>query len=196
MSTRVSRALLLGAVVGALVLAGCSGEEPDAAASGNASSASSASTSSPTGSAEEPETQGAGATGGEAAGIDLDNPPEAISSVTIPGEPKGDVVDSTVELVKLEKRGKVLLAVFRVTPNGTTEETSLFSAVRWTPTMVDLVNLKSYSAINELTTGYTHDLVMNEPNYVMAGFAIPENTDTIDIGPSPEGLRMEGVPLP
>lgn len=189
MTTCRSRMLAVAAVVCALALTltGCSGDETDASSVG---------TSSPSQSAGGSQDGDAEATGAQAAGIDLDNPPTSIASVTIPGEPKADVVDTLVEVVRFEKRGKVLLAVFRVTPHGGTEETSLFRALKWSPTLVDLENLKSYSSINELTSGYLVDLVMNEPNYVMAGFAIPENTDTIDIGVSPEGLRMEGVPLP
>ncbi len=77
------------------------------------------------------------------------------------------------------------MAVYRVTPHGTREKTSLFSAVNWTPNLIDPVNLKLYAAVPQLTTGSLGDLVMNEPNYVMAGFAIPENTDTIDVGVGP-----------
>ena len=133
--------------------------------------------------------------GGKAAGIDLKNPPKAIATLTVPGVPKGAVTDTLVELVKFEERGEVLMAVYRVTAHGTREKTSLFSAVNWTPNLIDPVNLKLYAAVPQLTTGSLGDLVMNKPNYVMAGFAIPENTDTIDVGVSHDGVRMEGVKL-
>lgn len=192
MTIRASRMLTIGALVGALALTGCSGGDGDGD-SGTGKGDSPTTASSTDGGSE---TAGATDNGGKAAGIDLKNPPKAIASITIPGEAESDATDTLVELVRFEERGKLLLAVYRVTPHGTKEKTSLFSAVRWSPNLVDPVNLKLYSSVAELTTGYLGKLEMNEPNYVMAGFAIPENTETIDVGVSHDGLRMEGVTLP
>lgn len=199
MNLHPARLLASATVACLLILTGCSGDgaETDSgstSAQSEKSSADGADTADTAGSGDGAE-DGA-ANGAKAAGIDLDNPPKAIASMTVPGTPKGDVKDTLVELVRFEERGKVLLAVFRLTPHGTAEDVSANAAVQWDPTMVDLTNLKSYDSVSELTHGYLTDLVMNEPNYLMAGFAIPEHTDTIDIGVSDEGVRMEGVKLP
>ncbi|KGN31025.1 hypothetical protein N802_05315 [Knoellia sinensis KCTC 19936] len=192
MTTRASRILAGGALVAALALAGCAGSDGgggDSGAQGDSSSSQSENTDSGADGGE------AADNGGKAAGIDLKNPPKAIATLTVPGVPKGDTTDTLIELVKFEERGKLLMAVFRVTPHGTKEKTNLL-VVNWKPVLLDPVNLKLYESVNELTSAWSTDLVMNEPNYVMAGFAIPENTDTIDVGVSREGLRMEGVKLP
>lgn len=193
MTTRTSRALAGTAIFAALALTGCSGGDSDAGSdAGETESSSSTQSKGADGNAADE----AKDNGGKAAGIDLKNPPKSIATITIPGEPKGDVTDTLVELVKFEERGKVLMAVYRVTPHGTKEKTVLHVAVKWRPNLVDPVNLKLYESVADLSTGYGGDLVMNEPNYVMAGFAIPENTATIDVGVSHDGLRMEGVKLP
>ncbi|MFC7485612.1 hypothetical protein ACOCJ7_03725 [Knoellia sp. CPCC 206453] len=192
MTPRACRVLTIGAIIGALALTGCSGSDGD----GNAKPETSSSDQGASGGVTKDPGADARANGAKATGIDLKNPPKAIASITVPGAPKGEVTDTLVELVKFEERGKVLLAVYRVTPHGTKEETSLQRALTWRPNLIDPVNLKLYEAVAELTTGFLGDLVMNEPNYVMAGFAVPQNTDTIDVGVSHDGVRMEGVKLP
>lgn len=194
MTPRASRVLIIGAIATALALTGCSGGD---SGTGSDTGTSAKGTSTADSGSESAAGGDAADNGGKLAGIDLKNPPKAIATLTVPGEPKGDTTDTLVELVKFEKRGKILMAAYRVTPHGTKEKTSLFSAVGWRPHLLDPVNLKLYDAVADVSTGYLQDLVMNEPNYVMAGFAIPEGADTVDVGVAGRGgLRMEGVKLP
>lgn len=192
MTTTTPRLFTSLVLVGTLALTGCSSDSEN----GDTGGSSQGTSSNPADTKDDAAVEGKD-NGAKDAGIDPANPPKAIATLTLPdvtGE--GVVTQSKVELVRWQKRGKVLQAVFAITPTGTKEKTTAFGAVNWGPTLVDLQNLKQYSAITQLTSGYLTDLVMNETNYLYAGFAIPENTDTIDIGVNSSSLRMEGVKLP
>jgi hypothetical protein len=182
----VKKALVLSSVLLLSgLLGGCTGsaEESPSGSAASASTAASGTASSPA---------GADAASAAYVGIDPANPPKAIAEGTCLSS-EAPVVSTKAELVTFEKRGKALLAVFRLT---SPEKTSLHRACSWSPTLLDLTNLKKYPSASSLTTGYLSDLAANAPTYVYAGFKIPEGTDTVDIALDGRSVTMAGIKVP
>jgi hypothetical protein len=182
----VKKALVLSSVLLLSgLLGGCTGsaEESPSGSAASASTAASGTASSPA---------GADAASAAYVGIDPANPPKAIAEGTCLSS-EAPVVSTKAELVTFEKRGKALLAVFRLT---SPEKTSLHRACSWSPTLLDLTNLKKYPSASSLTTGYLSDLAANAPTYVYVGFKIPEGTDTVDIALDGRSVTMAGIKVP
>lgn len=182
------------ALVLAVGLAGCTAssdtEEPTTGASPSATADSEAT--------EEVDPDASGATD---AGIDLDNPPEAIASIEVPVT-KDDGTDSMlIEVVGMRHVEDVLVATFRFTAAGEdagVEPVSLFRQMGlfW-PAVIDYKNLVRYDSVRKLTTdsGFVESRV-GSPMYASATFAYPEGADTVDISINSGLPPIADVPIP
>ncbi|MFV0406995.1 MAG: hypothetical protein ACK5LN_09275 [Propioniciclava sp.] len=130
--------------------------------------------------------------GGEDVDIDLNDETPAIASVSAAysGEERLDTV--SVDLVRLERRDKLLYGVFRLTTTGTSsEELSLHEILgaSWAPSLIDATGLREYQSIQEIASNSsTTEAMVDQPMYIHAGWAYPEGATTVDI------LLSEGLP--
>jgi len=191
-SIRISAIALSAAA--AVALTGCSlGGTDQASGSDSAQSAQNAATG---GDGEDAEASGA-----KDAGIDPEDPPEAIASTTLHVE--NDDVDSTkVELVELRRDENVMVATFRLTGQGRgTEETSAFELLgehTFAPTFVDFTNMEKYTNVTDLTSNdITAEAPLGKPVYVFTAFPLPrQGVDTMDLQLISERPEIVDVPMP
>jgi hypothetical protein len=167
------------AVVVALSLTACSGEEKGEPSDKGVSSPAASGSPSPSGSASaDPEENGSAAAG---VGLEaLDNPIATVKARTgMEKDPEGTV---KVDILGLKRKDKLLILTAAVTPtNSLAEPQSLFRVLgshSWSPTLVDTTNLKQYSVVRakggRLASG---DLSVKagsgQPMFVYAVFAAP-----------------------
>ncbi|WP_404429712.1 hypothetical protein LG299_09845 [Microbacterium lacus] len=184
------------ALMMAVGLAGCtaSGENEEPAT--DSSSAPSTDSEANDDAEVDPDTSGAAD-----AGIDLDNPPEAIASIEVPVTMDDGTDSMLIEVVGMRHVEDVLVATFRFTAAGEdagVEPVSLFRQMGlfW-PALIDYKNLVRYDSVRKLTTdsGFVESRV-GSPMYTSATFAYPEGADTVDISVNSGLPPIADVPVP
>ena len=167
------------AVVVALALTACSGEEKEGPGDQGATSAAANPSPSPSGSASaDPEENGSAAAG---VGLEaLDNPIATVEARTgMEKDPEGTV---KVDILGLKRKDKLLILTAAVTPtNSLAEPQNLFRVLgshSWSPTLVDTANLKQYSVVRakggRLASGdLSVKAASGQPMFVYAVFAAP-----------------------
>lgn len=181
--------LLTVSIFAAAILSGCT-------APGNAPQ-SEGSSASPSSSVD---AEGSGA---DAAGIDPNNPPEAIAATNIAVDNADGTFTTLVEIVRMRHVEDALVLTFRFTAEGTStsdEELSIFGLLGQQslfPYLIDYKNLKRYGAVPGLLTDITAVRgPLGEPLYADAVFAYPENADVVDILINTGTPALENVPVP
>ncbi len=196
MSIRISAIALSAAA--AVALTGCSLGDSDQASGEDSGHAAHSAQNAATGSdgGVDPEESGA-----KDAGIDPDDPPEAIASTTLHVE--NDNVDSTkVELVELSREENVMVATFRLTGEGRgTEDTSAFDLLgdnTFAPTFVDFKKMEKYTNVADLTSNdIAAEAPLGKPVYVFTAFPLPrQGVETMDLQLISERPEIRDVPMP
>ncbi len=134
-----------------------------------------------------------GAVDGSGAGVASYDPADVVVSqeVTVPGS-EGDT--ATVGVLSLTVEGSVQVLRLVVTPNFSSVSTAesvnqyaVWGTDAFRPTLVDMENLKVYSALSDTGQYWASDAVYNEaingePMIVWAVFAAPEDdVDAVDL---------------
>lgn len=154
MSARPARLITAGALVGALVLAGCSADSEKGNADGPNQGTSSGESADSSPSTDDPDAKAAAEEAAKA-GIDPANPPKPIASVTtaadVEGDPKATV---KIDLLSLKRDGKAVIAAYAFTVNaaeGASDEPRwiyhYLGGDAWSPTLVDTKNLKLHKVL-------------------------------------------------
>lgn len=144
------------------------------------------------------------ASGATGAGIDVDNPPEAIAAIETPisaGLNDRNVESSLLEVVKLRQVEDALVVTFRVTVTGDdagVETLRLWDALggNFNPALIDYTNLVRYDDVRDLSTNTEIRAFPGQPLYAVATFAYPENADEVDIIVNPDLPAIADVPVP
>ena len=193
MSIRISAIALSAAA--AVALTGCSlGGSDQASGDDSGNAAHSAQNAAAEGEGVDAEESGA-----KDAGIDPDDPPEAIASTTLQVN-EGDVDSTKVELVELRRDENVMLATFRLTGQGRgTEDTSAFDLLgdhSFDPVFVDMKNMEKYTKVDDLTSNdIAVEAPLGKPVYLFTAFPLPrQGVDTMD--PQVLSARPEIVDVP
>lgn len=169
---RRSAVLSAGALVTLmLVTAGCSASS-DTAADKSGSSDSSADTAK-----DEVDN------GSAAAGIDLQNLPKPIASLTVHAPYDQDLkATARFDVYSIKRQGKLAILTMSVTPTfSTVKRVSLFGLMGergFRPTLVDPINLRSYRVVRSNSSPLITDEVgakahSGEPMFIWAAFAAP-----------------------
>jgi len=182
--------LAAGAIAAALALSGCSGGDSETGSKNVNSATTSASAAEGSDSSE-----GSGKSAVEA-GVDVNNLPSAIATQTIPGDREVGVDTVKVDLVRLERQGKVVKAVFALTPKmvkpgGSVNMHDGMNGVSPNVRLVDTVNLKLYKTIEladsngdrlETNTIGSGNFVDGKPFFVWGVVAAPpEDVTKVDV---------------
>jgi hypothetical protein len=193
-----------------VLVTGCSGfdAEPKSAASGGASG--SAAASPPPGSASGAAASGAAASasadnGAAQAGLDPNNLPKPIASLSAPAALKVDPKATLkIDILQLRRKDKLLQMTAVVTPKNTlAEPTDLVTLVDafWRPKLIDTVNLKQYSVVEAggvalQSNPYGAETTSGVPLIVYAMFpAPPPEIRTISIQFADTLPTLNDVPL-
>jgi hypothetical protein len=144
------------------------------------------------------------ASGATDAGIDVDNPPEAIAAVEVPIQADlydRNVESSLLEVVKMRHVEDALVVTFRVTitgENASVEPLRLWDALggHFNPALIDYKNLVRYDDVHDLSTNTEIRALAGEPLYAVATFAYPEDADEVDIIVNPDLPAIAAVPIP
>ncbi|KGN31022.1 hypothetical protein N802_05300 [Knoellia sinensis KCTC 19936] len=202
MNTRSQRALVAIALASILGLTACSGgDETDSTTPTDSGSSQSVTTANGGEAADN---------GAAAAGIDINNVPKAIATQTIPADREVGVDTVKVDLLRLERKGKIVEAVFALTPKMTTPGESVnihggLNGAEPNVRLIDPVNLKLYKTIelansngkqletNIMTAG---DFVEGKPVFVWGAVAAPpEEVSKVDVLVFESGVPFKDVPL-
>ncbi len=200
-----TRAVALAAAA-ATTLSGCSMLTGAQESDSTGASQSAGSSESSGGSASD---QSSGDEGGDAttttalaAGIDPENPPKPIAKGVFRPTDSKTVESTTIELIKLQPKDNVMLAVFRFTGEGRgTESTSirrLMGDHEFKPVLIDLKNLEKYSTIKDLSTvDWMTKAPLGESMYYFTAFPLPrDGVETMDLRLSDQMGAIEGVRMP
>lgn len=139
--------------------------------------------------------------GAKDAGIDPDDPPEAIASTTLHVN-EGDVDSTKVELVELRRDENVMLATFRLTGQGRgTEDTTAFDLLgdhSFDPVFVDMKNMEKYTKVDDLTSNdIAVEAPLGKPVYLFTAFPLPrQGVDTMDLQVLSARPEIVDVPMP
>ncbi|WP_404430793.1 hypothetical protein LG299_12715 [Microbacterium lacus] len=144
------------------------------------------------------------ASGATDAGIDLDNPPEAIAAVEVPIQADlydRNVESSLLEVVKMRHVEDALVITFRVTITGEgagVEPLRLWDALggQFSPALIDYKNLVRYDDVHDLSTSTEIRALAGQPLYAVATFAYPEDADEVDVIVNPDLPAIAAVPVP
>lgn len=144
------------------------------------------------------------ASGATDAGIDVNDPPDAIASVQVPiGADLYDrnVESSLLEVVQLRQVQDALIVTFRVTVTGEdagVETLRLWDALggQFNPALIDYKNLVRYDDVRDLSTNTEIRSLPGQPLYAVATFAYPEDADVVDIVVNPDLPAIADVPVP
>jgi len=188
------------ALVMAVGLAGCAASSESEEPAPGASSAPSADSEANDEDAEADQD----ASGATEAGIDPDNPPQAIASLEVPisaGLNDRNVDSSLLEVVGMRHVEDALVVTFRVTVTGEDaggESLRLWDALGgfFNPALIDYKNLVRYDDVDELSTNEEIRSQPGQPLYAVATFAYPEDADVVDIVVNPDLPSIPDVPVP
>lgn len=192
-----TRAVALAAAT-ATALSGCSMLQQDADSSSESQSSGSSEGSESSGTVNA-DTEKNGA---KAANIDLENPPEAIASVTLDRLNHDTVEKTKVELVELRKDTNVMLATFRLTGEGRGTEDArawdLLGDTSFDPVFVDMENMEKYHNVDDLTSSDTYtEAPLGQPLYMFTAFPLPrEGVETMDLQIVSARPEIVDVPMP
>lgn len=132
-------------------------------------------------------------------GIDPNNPPPAIATVSAPGDASKKFDKVTYELVDLQRRDKLLVAMFRMTVEGGFADAALHEATGWLgsgPEMFDTENLKVYKPVSNLQSNASTKVLPGQPVYFTAGWGYPEGVAKVDIQINGSVPLMTAVAVP
>ncbi len=141
------------------------------------------------------------ASGATAAGIDLDNPPEAIASIEVPLTQDERTDSMLIEVVGMRHVEDVLVATFRFTAAGEdagVEPVTLFRqmGLLW-PSLIDYKNLVRYDFVQGLETDSAFvEARVGSPMYATATFAYPDGAETVDVIVNTALPPIADVPVP
>ena len=141
------------------------------------------------------------ASGATDAGIDVNNPPEAIAAIEVPLTQDEGTDSMLIEVVGMRHVEDVLVATFRFTAAGEdagVEPVKLFRQMGlfW-PSLIDYKNLVRYDFVQGLETDSAFvEARVGSPMYGTATFAYPEGADTVDIIVNSALPPIADVPVP
>lgn len=137
-----------------------------------------------------------------AAGVDPDNPPKAIAKGVFHPADSDTVEATTIELLKLQPKDNVMLAVFRVTGEGRGNEVAsvydLLGNRPFEPVFIDLENLEKYRVIEDLTLNEVYtEAPLGDPIYMFTAYPLPrDGVEKMDLRMAEQMGAIEGVPMP
>ncbi|NYF98266.1 hypothetical protein [Janibacter cremeus] len=188
-----TRAVALAAAT-ATALSGCSMLSSDGDSSGSSESSES-------GQASEGESGEATTQTALAAGIDPEDPPKAIAEGTFKSS-SDDVSSTKIELLKLQPKDNVMLAVFRFTGDGRgNAETSVYDLMgkrSFDPVLIDLKNLEKYTTVDDLSPSPVYTKApLGDPMYYFTAFPLPrDGVEAMDLRMAEQMGAIEDVPMP
>lgn len=185
----------------ATALSGCSMLSSDGDSSGSSGSSESSQSGQGSGGDSEGESGEATTQTALASGIDPEDPPKPIAEGTY--TPNGDEVESTkIELVKLQPKDNVMLAVFRFTGDGRgNADASVYDLMggrSFEPVLIDLENLEKYTIVEDLSSNSVYtEAPLGEPFYFFTAFPLPrDGVESMDLRLAEQMGAVEDVPMP